>query len=83
MKKFWQWMKDKKYSYESGYILNGKNSVGSVHPTKQMLIGYMIEYGLSSIKGSASIDEINEYYDSLVKAIEDIPEYLLDGGIYD
>ena len=46
MKKFWEWMKEKTYH---GYFVVGINTIhdkmkSSCRPTKQMLIGYMLEY---------------------------------------
>ncbi len=47
MTKFWKWMYEKDYasdlSYETKTIYD-KEKKGSVHPTHNMLIGYMIEY---------------------------------------
>lgn len=79
MEKFWEWM------IKMGYELNScpSKEVHSIHnpefntsvrPTKQMLIGYMIEYlrtkgmfiGLSSVNG---FETIESYYESLEKKI--------------
>jgi hypothetical protein len=57
MGKFWQWMKEKKYGYydkQEGYettcviydelVSKYDDYETSIKPTKQMLIGYMLEY---------------------------------------
>jgi hypothetical protein len=76
MKKFWIWMKDKKYAFKKiDESINEK--VWLIYYDKQMLIGYMIEYlsengifiGLSSNKG---FEPIGSYYKHLKEAISNI-----------
>lgn len=45
MNKFWQWMEDKGYG-KNKTLINRKADwqMSKVHLTKQMLIGYMIEF---------------------------------------
>ena len=46
LKKFWEWMEKKGYAYPYGtnfWYLHDKDGDG-LSPTKQMLIGYMMEY---------------------------------------
>ena len=84
IKNFWRWMKLKGYAYEHKYkglfdknktfsapIL--KNGQSEIKPTKQMLIGYMLEYLKKSkiVFNINTLDfEIEELYDLLKKQIE-------------
>lgn len=66
MNKFWEWMKEKKYAIENcGYCIINNDTGTFIHSTKQMLIGYMIEYILAKAPGEWS-------YMIIGKSIEDI-----------
>jgi hypothetical protein len=43
MDKFWKWMEDKLYCDEDGALFDKQDST-AFSPTKNMLIGYMLEY---------------------------------------
>jgi hypothetical protein len=48
MKKFWEWMKNNNNAYYDGenslLTIGTSGGFEDIEPTKQMLIGYMIEY---------------------------------------
>ena len=83
MNKFWEWMKEKKYSKNYVVMFSGKK--GTLGPIpKQMMIGYMLEY-LTEEKGQAmgigtadnkriqegyAFESIEQYYHRLVKEIK-------------
>lgn len=80
MDKFWKWMAEEEYGWENSngnHVIWMKNQDGQNQnagfPTKQMLIGYMIEYLIK--KGisleSAQVD-IELYYNYLKQQIETI-----------
>jgi len=84
MKKFWNWMKEKEYggqiSYnydkDRKYINNETQQTRLELPTKQMLIGYMIEYLLTKhifvgMPSNSDKDRsIEDYYKVLQEEIE-------------
>jgi hypothetical protein len=85
MDRFWEWMEKKEYcSLTPFWMARGKNNIcffdsGSYVPfkevSKQMLIGYMIEYIHEKATVNYSIqikdyEDINEMYDVLESRIE-------------
>ena len=76
MNKFWEWMIKKGYAYDKYMLLH----VSTCDPTKQMLIGYMIEYLFSSSDDINCLEDIfpcgydytdkpEEFYSQLEKMI--------------
>lgn len=84
MDKFWKWMKEKNYGtkyslYSTGWECNnGDSDCELTNYTKQMLIGYMIEYLCEEIsaywslvcKLPSSYDDIDSIYNNLKSQIE-------------
>ena len=63
MDKFWEWMEEKRYD-EDGCFCDGFNYYEPMNkenaPTKQMLIGYMIEYCFENkLRCDVNINQIN------------------------
>ena len=77
MDEFWKWMRKKEYNdpqYEE-YLLDTDDE--SISPTKQMLIGYMIEYlaeknELTEIEFNYDMESVQEYFDRIKTIIENI-----------
>lgn len=81
MDKFWMWMWKNKYVYDYVYVYVGVNdnylSMDEYGGhTKQMLVGYKIEF-LSETKGKfiigtvSSIDELDKELDNLIELFTD------------
>lgn len=87
--KFWEWMEKKEYGVTESKRLverNNKIKIRFIYPTKQMLIGHMIEYlaekgiflGMASASAKdirndlRSFENIEEYHDKLVNEIKRI-----------
>jgi hypothetical protein len=65
MDEFWEWMEEKKYGNYLMERLND-NYCFNIRPTKQMLIGYMIEYIIfkqTYIVGHNIFDEYQHFTD--------------------
>ena len=88
MNDFWAWMEEKNYgeqeqmpskvNYYLFYQHHNANTVSSIRPTKQMLIGYMMEY-LREKEGMIILNTggrayITDVYDRYVKDIEKIEQ---------
>ena len=75
MKKFWEWMAKKDYGYtnsEGDLILKNKVKQDILYqPTKQMLIGYYIEYCIEHkirfIPESWEIKRLSSYFEDLIE----------------
>ena len=82
MDKFWKWMEEREYGYieDLGHrkrdilCIPGKIYITGIEPTKQMLIGYMIEYLVRQQGVGVAIairgETIESYHDRLVDEIE-------------
>lgn len=88
MNEFWKWMDTKEYGVPESKRLvekrNNKIKIRFIYPTKQMLIGYMIEYlaekgifiGMASASAQdirndlRSFETIDEYHDRLAEEIK-------------
>jgi len=76
MDEFWKWMKKKQYGFKGN---NVQIAGFIVSFTKQMLIGYMIEYlfylGIADafdVFSECTTDDINEIYEYLTDDINEI-----------
>ncbi len=87
MNSFWKWLEENNYAHiplddeEIGPVLFAEKNVDAVRkPTKQMLIGYMMEYicdksseidvmHIEPVTGDHFIDNV---YDSLKKRVEEL-----------
>ena len=77
MDKFWKWLEDKhkiKHDEQGAHVFASDGvhvTLARVNLTKQMLIGYMVEFiidtGIETVK---SIESIDKYYTLLEKGID-------------
>ena len=87
MKKFWQWMEKNGYGtyttskYKNNHLvcfdIQGREDGYIIHPTKQMIIGYMIEY-INNMEHlyqlcscSKSIDELYDCLEKIINKLRD------------
>lgn len=71
MNKFWEWMEEKEYTYHKMFV--SLDDRDTVDPTKQSLIGFMIEYILKNTpKDYRPIFTVDDIYNKCVETIKEI-----------